>query len=78
MHRSHPVDCHVGQRVKFARLAKDMSQTSLGDAVGVTFQQIQKYEKGSNRTSASRLSQFAAKPQSLTPVSALFAGLESP
>jgi transcriptional regulator with XRE-family HTH domain len=58
--RSHPVDCHVGQRVKLARLAKGMSQTSLGNAVGITFQQIQKYEKGTNRISASRLSQFAA------------------
>ena len=59
MHRSHPVDRLVGQRVRLARLAKGMSQSGLGDAVGVTFQQIQKYEKGANRVSASKLSEFA-------------------
>ena len=60
MHRSHPVDRLVGQRVRLARLAKGMSQSGLGDAVGVTFQQIQKYEKGANRVSASKLSECAA------------------
>jgi transcriptional regulator with XRE-family HTH domain len=60
MHRSHPVDRLVGQRVRLARLAKGMSQSGLGDAVGITFQQIQKYEKGANRVSASKLSEFAA------------------
>ena len=59
MTRIHPVDRHVGQRVRLARLAKGMSQTRLADSVGLTFQQIQKYEKGTNRVSASRLYQFS-------------------
>lgn len=58
--RIHPVDRHVGQRVRLARVSKKMSQTALGDASGITFQQIQKYEKGTNRISASRLFEFAA------------------
>ena len=58
-HRIHPVDIHVGQRIRLARVSKGMSQTALAEAVGVTFQQVQKYEKGTNRTSASRLFQFA-------------------
>jgi transcriptional regulator with XRE-family HTH domain len=59
MNESHPVDRHVGQRVRIARLARGMSQSALAEAVGLTFQQIQKYEKGTNRISASRLFQFA-------------------
>jgi transcriptional regulator with XRE-family HTH domain len=51
----HPTDRHVGQRVRMRRLMLGMSQTTLGDALGLTFQQVQKYEKGSNRISASRL-----------------------
>ena len=51
----HPTDKHVGQRVRMRRLMLGMSQTTLGDALGLTFQQVQKYEKGSNRISASRL-----------------------
>jgi transcriptional regulator with XRE-family HTH domain len=54
-----PTDEHVGARIRMRRLMLAMSQTSLGDAVGLTFQQIQKYEKGTNRVSASRLQQFA-------------------
>ncbi len=53
-----PTDEHVGARIRMRRLMLGMSQTSLGDAVSVTFQQIQKYEKGTNRVSASRLQQF--------------------
>ncbi|WHQ68531.1 helix-turn-helix domain-containing protein [Methylorubrum extorquens] len=49
-------DCLVGQRIKMLRKSKGVSQTSLGRAIGVTFQQIQKYENGSNRVGASRLS----------------------
>jgi transcriptional regulator with XRE-family HTH domain len=60
MRHVHPVDRLVGQRVRLARIAKGLSQTGLGHAVGVTFQQIQKYEKGANRISASRLSDLAA------------------
>lgn len=59
MQRSLPVDRHVGQRLRLARRMKGLSQTELATAVGLTFQQIQKYEKGSNRISASRLFQFA-------------------
>jgi transcriptional regulator with XRE-family HTH domain len=51
----NPTDKHVGSRLRMRRLMLDMSQTQLGDALGVTFQQVQKYEKGRNRISASRL-----------------------
>ena len=55
MAKSHPVDAHVGVRMRQRRTLLGMSQTKLGEAVGLTFQQVQKYEKGSNRISASRL-----------------------
>jgi len=58
--RTTPVDHHVGARTREARLERDMSQTDLAHACGITFQQIQKYENGANRVSASRLWQFAA------------------
>lgn len=51
----HPVDIHVGARVKLRRMILGMSQEALGKALGLTFQQIQKYEKGVNRIGASRL-----------------------
>src|ERR1700731_1820873 len=51
----YPIDRHVGSRVRMRRLMLDVSQTDVADALGVTFQQVQKYEKGSNRISASRL-----------------------
>lgn len=51
----HPIDKHVGSRVRMRRLMLGMSQSHLGDALGLTFQQVQKYEKGTNRISASRL-----------------------
>ncbi len=50
-----PVDVHVGARVRQRRTLLGMTQTGLGDALGLTFQQVQKYEKGTNRLSASRL-----------------------
>ncbi len=53
--KPHPVDVYVGARVRMRRTLLGMSQTTLGDAIGLTFQQMQKYEKGSNRISASRL-----------------------
>lgn len=56
---AYPVDKHVGSRVRMRRLMLHVSQTRLGDALGITFQQIQKYEKGTNRISASRLQQIA-------------------
>ena len=54
-----PVDVHVGARLRLRRTLMGFTQTKLGDAVGLTFQQIQKYERGSNRIGASRLFQFS-------------------
>ena len=51
----NPTDKHVGSRLRMRRLMLDMSQTDIADALGLTFQQVQKYEKGFNRISASRL-----------------------
>ena len=59
MARSHPVDVHVGARMRQRRTLLGMSQEKLGTAVGLTFQQIQKYERGSNRIGSSRLYEFA-------------------
>src|SRR5450631_884341 len=56
---AHAIDKQVGSQVRTRRLALGMSQSKLADAVGLTFQQIQKYEKGVNRISASRLQQFS-------------------
>ncbi|MCQ8279175.1 helix-turn-helix transcriptional regulator [Acetobacteraceae bacterium KSS8] len=50
-----PVDVHVGNRIRLRRTLLQMSQEKLGDALGLTFQQVQKYERGANRVSASRL-----------------------
>ncbi len=50
-----PVDVHVGRRVRMRRTLLGMSQTTLGETIGLTFQQVQKYERGMNRISASRL-----------------------
>ncbi len=54
----HPIDVHVGARLRMRRVSVGVSQERLGAALGVTFQQVQKYEKGSNRVSASRLQQI--------------------
>ncbi|MGV6820408.1 MAG: helix-turn-helix domain-containing protein [Parvularcula sp.] len=51
----HPMDIHVGSRVRLRRMMKGMSQDKLGEELGLTFQQVQKYEKGVNRIGASRL-----------------------
>jgi transcriptional regulator with XRE-family HTH domain len=51
----NPIDKHVGSRVRMRRLMLDMSQSDLADGLGLTFQQVQKYEKGTNRVSAGRL-----------------------
>ena len=59
MAKAHIIDVHVGARMRQRRTLLGMSQTKLGDAVGLTFQQIQKYERGSNRISSSRLYEFA-------------------
>ena len=55
----NPIDKHVGARVRMRRMMVSMSQEKLGDKLGITFQQIQKYEKGTNRIGASRLQQIA-------------------
>src|SRR3984957_10252816 len=54
-----PVDAHIGQKIRTRRNLLRLSQTELADAAGITFQQIQKYEKGVNRVGASRLQQFS-------------------
>jgi transcriptional regulator with XRE-family HTH domain len=54
-----PVDVHVGSRIRIRRLLIGMNQETLAKALGLTFQQVQKYEGGANRVSASRLSQIA-------------------
>ena len=56
---SNAIDAHVGSRVRMRRMMLGMSQEKLGDALGLTFQQVQKYEKGTNRMGASRLQQDA-------------------
>lgn len=54
-----PIDRHVGSRVRMQRILMKMSQEKLGEALGLTFQQVQKYEKGTNRIGASRLQQIS-------------------
>jgi len=68
----NPVDKYVGSRVRMRRIMLGMSQEKLGDALGLTFQQVQKYEKGTNRVGASRLQQISEILQ--VPVSFLFEG----
>ena len=68
------VDVHVGQRVRQRRWMVGMTQQQLGDRVGIKFQQIQKYEAGTNRISASRMWDIAAAME--VPVSFFFEGLE--
>ena len=68
----NPIDKHVGSRVRMRRMMLSMSQEKLGDALGLTFQQVQKYEKGTNRIGASRLQQIAQILQ--VPVSFFFEG----
>jgi transcriptional regulator with XRE-family HTH domain len=55
----NPVDRYVGSRVRMRRIMLGMSQEKLGEALGLTFQQVQKYEKGTNRVGASRLQQIS-------------------
>jgi len=57
--RPNPIDVHVGSRVRFRRMLLGMSQEKLGERLGLTFQQVQKYEKGINRIGASRLFDLA-------------------
>src|ERR1700752_933156 len=53
--KPNPIDVHVGSRVRLRRTLLGMSQEKLGEAIGLTFQQVQKYERGANRVGASRL-----------------------
>ncbi len=57
--KASPIDLHVGSRVRFRRMLLGMSQERLGEQLGLTFQQVQKYEKGTNRIGASRLYDLA-------------------
>lgn len=68
----NPTDAHVGARVRMRRMMLAMSQEKLSDALGLTFQQVQKYEKGTNRIGASRLQHIAQILQ--VPVSFFFDG----
>lgn len=74
-HVAHPTDLHVGKLIRAYRLAAGISQEELGAALGVTFQQIQKYERGANRISASKL--FEAARLLKIPPGALFEGLDA-
>ena len=66
----NPIDAHVGSRVRMRRMMIGMSQEKLGDGLGITFQQVQKYEKGINRVGAGRLQQISNILQ--TPVAFFF------
>src|SRR2546430_4953292 len=68
----NPIDKHVGSRVRMRRMMLAMSQEKLDDSLGLTFQQVQKYEKGTNRIGASRLQQISHILQ--VPVSFFFEG----
>ena len=68
----NPIDKHVGSRVRMRRMMLSMSQEKLGNALGLTFQQVQKYEKGTNRIGASRLQQISSILQ--VPISFFFEG----
>ena len=71
----NPVDVHVGSRVRLRRTLLGMSQGRLGDAIGLTFQQVQKYERGANRVSSSRLFDLARVLD--VPVSYFFDGMSA-
>jgi transcriptional regulator with XRE-family HTH domain len=70
-----PIDVEVGRRIRIQRMARGMSQTELGRRIGVTFQQVQKYEKGANRVGAGRLTRIAGVLE--VPVSAFFGGSQT-
>ncbi|PJE29020.1 Transcriptional regulator, contains XRE-family HTH domain [Pseudooceanicola antarcticus] len=72
---THPVDVHVGKRIRHRRWLVGMTQQQLAERVGIKFQQIQKYETGANRVSASRLWDIADALE--VPVSFFFEGIEA-
>ena len=69
----HPVDVHVGARIRLRRRLLGLSQEKLAEALGLTFQQVQKYERGSNRVSASKLYEISRTLQA--PISFFYEGL---
>jgi transcriptional regulator with XRE-family HTH domain len=71
--RAEATDKFVGQNIRLFRKAKGLSQTQLGDAIGVTFQQVQKYENGFNRVGSSRLVRIATALE--VPVQTFFDGI---
>ena len=71
----NPIDVHVGKRIRMRRLLLGMNQETLANALGLTFQQVQKYEGGANRVSASRLSEMAKILG--VPIAFFFADLQS-
>jgi len=76
VHFPNPVDVHIGGRIRLARITLSMSQEKLGERLGLTFQQVQKYEKGANRVGGSRLwhiSQILEVPPAF-----FFEGLDDP
>ena len=72
----NPVDVHVGRRVRLRRKELGVSQAWLADRLGLTFQQVQKYERGANRISASKLYQIASVLE--VPITYFFEGLDDP
>ncbi|ANL57336.1 helix-turn-helix domain-containing protein [Rhizobium phaseoli] len=73
---THPVDVHVGQQLRIRRVHSNLSQTELGQKVGLSYQQVQKYESGKNRISASMLYEIASGLK--VPVGCFFDGLPQP
>ncbi len=76
LNEASPIDRHVGARIRMRRKILGVSQEKLADSLGLTFQQVQKYEKGANRVSASKLDEIAAALQ--TQVAYFFEGLADP
>ncbi|MBP6860179.1 MAG: helix-turn-helix transcriptional regulator [Candidatus Pacebacteria bacterium] len=72
---ARPIDGHVGSRVRLRRMLLGVSQEKLGEALGVTFQQIQKYERGANRVSASKLWEIGKALD--VPISYFFEGIDA-
>ena len=73
--RANPVDRHVGLRIRMRRKQMGLSQERLADAIGLTFQQVQKYERAANRVSASKLWEMSRALS--TPISHFYEGLEA-
>jgi transcriptional regulator with XRE-family HTH domain len=73
---SHPIDAHIGQRIRQRRWIAKLSQMAVAERLGITFQQLQKYEVGANRVSASRLWEIAQVLE--VPVAYFFEGIGAP